>query len=119
MTRDDVIRMAQDAGLLLIDTADGGKAIYTWPKGITEEIELFAALVAAHEREKAGMLPAVVQVPLGYKLVPVEALTRWRDAFAEELAAYDIDPPIHHVLTSHDEIAAMLDAAPEAPAQQR
>ena len=57
------------------------------------------------------------RVPDGWKLVPVEALVRWRDAFAEELAAYDIDPPIHHVLTSHDEIAAMLSAAPEAPAQ--
>lgn len=54
----------------------------------------------------------------GCKVVPVEALKRWRAAFAEELAAYDIDPPIHHVKASHDEIDAMLDAAPEAPAPQ-
>lgn len=56
MKRDDVIRIAQDAGLLLIDTADGGKAIYTWPKGITKEIEHFAALVAAHEREECAKI---------------------------------------------------------------
>lgn len=52
-------------------------------------------------------------VPAGYVLVPVEALTRWRDAFAEELAAYDLDPPIHHIKESHDEIEAMLAAAPQ------
>lgn len=54
-------------------------------------------------------------VPEGFALVQVDALTRWRDAFAEELAACDIDPPIHHVKTSHDEIAAVLAAAPAAP----
>ena len=52
-------------------------------------------------------------VPEGWKLVPVAALKRWRDAFAEELGAWDIDPPIHHVKTSCDEIEAMLAAAPE------
>lgn len=54
-------------------------------------------------------------VPDGYKLVPVEALKRWRAAFAEELAAYDIDPPIHHLEASHDEIDAMLAAEQPAP----
>ena len=48
-----------------------------------------------------------------YKLVPVESLIQWREAFAEELSAYDIDPPIHHVKASYDEISSMLDAAPE------
>lgn len=66
-------------------------------------------------REKNAGLPAAV--PDGYVPVPVDALTRWRDAFAEELAAYDIDPPIRHVLTSHDEIAAMLAAAPKPQPQ--
>lgn len=50
-------------------------------------------------------------VPDGYALVPVDAMKRWRDAFAEELSAWDIDPPLHHVQTSHDEIEAMLSAA--------
>ena len=51
MTRDDIIRMAREAGLLVIETADGGEAVYTWPHGITDELERFAALVAAAERE--------------------------------------------------------------------
>jgi hypothetical protein len=51
MNRDDVIRWAREAGLLTIGTADGSVAVYTWPKGITEELERFAALVAAAERE--------------------------------------------------------------------
>lgn len=57
--------------------------------------------------------PAAPEMPEGWKLVPAEALTRWRDAFAEELGAWDIDPPLHHIKTSHDEIDAMLSAAPE------
>jgi hypothetical protein len=56
--------------------------------------------------------PAQPAVPKGWKLVPVDALKRWRDAFAEELDAWDIDPPLHHVKTSHDEIEAMLAATP-------
>ena len=47
MNRDDVIRMAREAGLLTIGTADGSVAVYTWPKGITEELERFAALAYA------------------------------------------------------------------------
>ena len=31
-----------------------------------------------------------------------------RAAFAEELAAYDIDPPIHHVRQGHDDCDAWL-----------
>ena len=53
MTREDIIRMAREAGLLVIGTADGGNAVYTWPHGITDELERFAALVAAAEREKS------------------------------------------------------------------
>ena len=51
MTREDIIRMAREAGLLVIGTADGSEAVYTWPQGITDELERFAALVAAAERE--------------------------------------------------------------------
>ena len=47
-----VIEMAREAGLLTIGTADGSEAVYTWPKGITEEIERFAELVRADERER-------------------------------------------------------------------
>jgi hypothetical protein len=51
MDKEDIIRMAREAGLLVVGTADGGEAVYTWPKGITDELERFAALVAAAERE--------------------------------------------------------------------
>lgn len=49
-----------------------------------------------------------------FRVVSVETLKRWQAAFAEELAAYDIDPPIHHVKQSHDEIEQALSAAPAA-----
>ena len=51
MTSEDIIRMAREAGLLVIGTADKGNAVYTWPYGITDELVRFAALVAAAERE--------------------------------------------------------------------
>jgi hypothetical protein len=63
-----------------------------------------------NEQQRAEIQPVVSE---GWRLVSVDALTRWRDAFAEELAAWDIDPPLHHVNTSHDEIDALLAAAPE------
>lgn len=56
---------------------------------------------------------ALLTAPPGYVQVPVEALRRWQAAFAEELAAHDISPPIKHVKDGHDETAAMLAAAPE------
>lgn len=46
-------------------------------------------------------------------LVDRELLERWRDAFAEELSAYDIDPPIAHIQQSHDEICEVLKVANE------
>ena len=54
MNREDIIRMAREAGLLVIGTADGGNAVYTWPHGITDELERFAGLVAKHEREECA-----------------------------------------------------------------
>lgn len=57
------------------------------------------------------------RVPDGWKLVRVDALLRWKAAFAEELSAWDIDPPLHHVQTSHDEIDSVLSAPQPAPTQ--
>ncbi len=51
MNREDIIRMAREAGLLVIGTAEGSEAVYTWPQGITDELQRFADLVAAAERE--------------------------------------------------------------------
>lgn len=56
MNRDDIIRIARETGLLVIGTADGSDAVYTWPQGITEELERFANLVAAAEREACAKL---------------------------------------------------------------
>ena len=66
-------------------------------------------------RTKVYAASGAAPVPVGHRLVSVEALTKWRAAFADELAAWDIDPPLHHVLTSHDEISAILAAAPKEP----
>jgi len=52
MNREDIIRMAREAGLLVIGTADGSEAVYTWPHGITDELERFAALVAAAKEQE-------------------------------------------------------------------
>jgi hypothetical protein len=49
MNQDDVIRMAQEAGLLRV--GDGWTEPHRW--GATE-VERFAALVAAHEREECA-----------------------------------------------------------------
>lgn len=41
-----------------------------------------------------------------------------KKALAEELAAWDIDPPLHHVLEAHDACAAWLAAAPQPVARE-
>ena len=51
-----VIEMAREAGLLIIGTADGSETVYTWPKGITEELERFSELVRADEREACAQV---------------------------------------------------------------
>jgi hypothetical protein len=52
MTRDDIIKMAREAGLLPIDI---GPTIETWQMRRKEEsLVRFAALVAAAEREKVA-----------------------------------------------------------------
>ena len=63
-----VIEMAKEAGLLTIGTADGSEAVYTWPKGITEEIKRFAELVRADEREAcAKVCEELLERPSGYQ----------------------------------------------------
>ena len=39
-------------------------------------------------------------------------ITECRDALAEELSAWDIDPPLHHVKQAHDRCVAWLAAQP-------
>jgi hypothetical protein len=58
MTRDDIIRMARDAGCLL--PGKGGDPNDLWePNGwenVTDLMFKFAALVAAHEREACRLI---------------------------------------------------------------
>lgn len=77
------------------------------PANLTE-IVLWDSLLSSDAKPASEPVAA----PQGFVLVPVESLTQLGDAFAEELSAFDIDPPLHHVLTSHDEINAMLSATP-------
>ena len=67
MDRDDIIRMAREAGLLVIGTADGGNAVYTWPYGITDELVRFAGLVAKHEREECAKVCEALRDEDGYE----------------------------------------------------
>lgn len=91
---------------------DGGQGI--WVEGGPTGTPFYSEQQVQELMREAVRLNAQA-VPDGMVLVPVDTLKRWRDAFAEELSAWDIDPPLHHVQTSHDEIEAMLSAAPAAP----
>lgn len=44
----------------------------------------------------------------GARLRALEVITECRDALAEELGAWDIDPPLHHVKQAHDRCEAWL-----------
>jgi hypothetical protein len=51
----------------------------------------------------------------GWKKVSVHHLKKWLAAFDEELAAYDIHPPIHHLAESAKQIREILGAAAPMP----
>jgi hypothetical protein len=53
MTRDDIIRLAREAGFIRVVAIEEGGAVTTTVAPI-EELERFAALVAAAEREKVA-----------------------------------------------------------------
>ena len=50
MTQEEIIRMAREAGFMVV--AEGEPDIGDWYECFVDEIKLFAALVAAHERKK-------------------------------------------------------------------
>ena len=52
MTQDEIIRMAQEAGYPYGERGDGTFKLLSSEEDIVEILERFAALVAAHEREK-------------------------------------------------------------------
>lgn len=81
--------------------------IGVWRNGTPKEATevSYRAMIAAAKPTAA--------VPPGMMLVPRAKLEQFRDAFAEELAAYDIDPPLHHVKQGHDDCVALLAASGE------
>ena len=108
-----------------LDSVAAAGAVQSIPKGVRRKLldELGAEWEGADGDEWDDAVVTMVEnylaagaapVPTGWQIVPVEALTRWRNAFAEELSAWDIDPPLHHVQTSHDEISTMLEASKES-----
>ena len=60
MTQDEIIEMARQAGFMLVTDSQEGQS--DWYECFTEEIEVFAKLVAAKEREAC----AKVCEKLGY-----------------------------------------------------
>ena len=63
MTRDDIIKMAKQAGLLPIDI---GPTIETWQMRRKEEsLVRFAELVAAHERKAFIEILEAYRIPVG------------------------------------------------------
>jgi len=71
--------------------------------------ELERAVTLREERELA-LLDELAKVEAA--LVEAQSLiVECRSAFAEELSAWDIDPPIHHVKQAFDHCGAWLDAA--------
>lgn len=59
MTQEDVIRMAREAGFSGLSPSehiDGVGAVYASDENITDELERFAALVAAAEREACAQV---------------------------------------------------------------
>ena len=60
MTQEDIIRMAREAGFetKVLNSIDGEEVVCFDPL-ITDMLKDFAALVAAHEREKQHMVRAI------------------------------------------------------------
>ncbi len=75
MNRDDVIRMAREAGLLR--AGDGWTEPHRW--GATE-VKRFAALVAAHEREECAKVCEQAEIPFDIAI--------WHDSTKKEMTAH-------------------------------
>ena len=56
MKQDEIIEMARQAGFMLVTDSQQGQS--DWYECFTEEIETFAKLVAAKEREACALLAA-------------------------------------------------------------
>ena len=69
MTREDIIKLAREAGfqvLLPRDHVDGTGGVYVEDDDIAEMLERFAALVAAAEREECAKVCEAVPSSVGW-----------------------------------------------------
>jgi hypothetical protein len=62
MTQDEIIEMARQAGFMLVTDSQEGQS--DWYECFTEEIEIFAKLVAAKERKACADLCATWYDPM-------------------------------------------------------
>ena len=85
MNRDDVIRMAREAGFtdhnkfceVIVRHSNG-----SWI-GVKDELERFAALVAAHEREACAKIVETYRIPVGNSAAGEMACEWTHDALKE------------------------------------
>lgn len=71
MTRDDILRMAREAGLTYTPQAG-------WVVGSVQRLEAFAALIAAHEREACAAICDDRELPSLYGVRECAAAIRAR-----------------------------------------
>jgi len=107
---------------------DGIHTMYVWharEKG--DETDRFIRAWTSDAENVAALQATIGEPPIVYRAaqsdqragvaegaigVPVVRLKEWLAAFHEELAAYDIDPPIYHLAESAKQIQEILDANP-------
>jgi hypothetical protein len=89
MTRDDIIRLAREAGFIRVVAIEEGGAVTTTVAPI-EELERFAALVAAAEREECERLKHAMREAMHLLDQPEP---RPHAAFSELLLALNPDLP--------------------------
>ncbi len=80
-----------------------------WPVCLYTADQVRECQREAYEAGKRAALAAQAPQPQADALIK-----ECRDALAEELAAWEIDPPLHHVKQAHDKCVAWLAAQPPA-----
>ena len=121
MTQDETIRMAKEAGFEVVDGElrlyfDGSKALLkpNYIGTVVDWLKTFAALVAAHEREKqAEQEPVTSVLPCPFcgdnKPTVFEGSTfRWRVAVCNNCGAYA--PEVRHDTLAEDQKQAGIES---------
>lgn len=94
------------------------------PSDVTDAMAVAAWDAYSPEDSLSDMRKAIAAAinASGCVLVPantVSLVMECRDALAEELAAWDIDPPLHHVKQAHDRCEEWLAAAAPQPGKEK